>query len=263
MPSDTASARPSTSSSRPSEGSPARLTGSVRAVASLTPAERARMRTLMEETYAGVTAGGFEEDLDGKEWAILLTDPDAGRVDGFSTLGREARIVDGQRLVVLFSGDTVVARGKWGSRELPRTWGRLAFELAARERGARVLWLLISAGHRTYRFLPLFFRSFVPSATGVPDPELTRLLPLLATARFGDRYDPATGIVRLERPTPLRPGVAEPTASDEADPDVAFFLRANPGWRRGEELACLTELAPSNLTPIGRRFAGFPSAAGS
>lgn len=262
MPSDTASEPLSTSSSRPSEGASARLSGIVRAVGSLTGAERERMRLLMEETYAGVTQAGFEDDLSRKEWAILLTDPDAGLIDGFSTLGREEASVGGERIVVLFSGDTVVTRGKWGSRELPRTWGRLAFELAARERGARVFWLLISAGHRTYRFLPLFFRSFVPSATRPPRPELSRLLSVLASARFGERFDPATGIVRLERPTPLLPGVADPTASDEADPDVAFFLRSNPRWRLGEELACLTELSAENLTPIGRRFAGLSSAAG-
>jgi hypothetical protein len=38
------------------------------------------------------------------------------------------------------------------------------------------------------------------------------------------------------------------------DPHVAFFLNRNPGWRRGDELVCLTEIAFENLTPAGRRM---------
>ena len=34
---------------------------------------------------------------------------------------------------------------------------------------------------------------------------------------------------------------------------MAFFLRSNPGYLRGEELVCLTELASDNLRPLARR----------
>jgi hypothetical protein len=36
-------------------------------------------------------------------------------------------------------------------------------------------------------------------------------------------------------------------------PDVAFFLRSNPGYTQGDELVCLTELSCSNLRPLARR----------
>jgi hypothetical protein len=35
---------------------------------------------------------------------------------------------------------------------------------------------------------------------------------------------------------------------------VGFFLARNPGWREGDELVCLTEIAEGNLTPAGRRL---------
>jgi len=54
------------------------------------------------------------------------------------------------------------------------------------------------------------------------------LLAALARARYGDRYDAGSGVVRLLHPTPLRD---DPTLSRRlSDPHVAFFARANPGW---------------------------------
>ncbi len=61
-------------------------------------------------------------------------------------------------------------------------------------------------------------------------------------------------MVRLAHATPLRPGVAELESRHLRDPHVAYFTAANPGHARGDELACLTEVHPSNLTPAGRRM---------
>jgi hypothetical protein len=35
---------------------------------------------------------------------------------------------------------------------------------------------------------------------------------------------------------------------------VSHFLRCNPGHARGDELACLAEIATDNLTAAGRRI---------
>jgi hypothetical protein len=79
---------------------------------------------------------------------------------------------------------------------------------------------------------------------------------VLAIARFPGQFDPEAGVVRPENAAPLLPGVAEVTGRRLADPHVAFFVSANPGHARGDELVCLTELAVENLTPAGRRMLG-------
>ena len=78
----------------------------------------------------------------------------------------------------------------------------------------------------------------------------------LAQAKFSGRFDREAGVVRPESAAPLRSGVADVTEKRLADPHVAFFVSANPGHARGDELVCLTELAPENLTPAGRRMLG-------
>ena len=85
-------------------------------------------------------------------------------------------------------------------------------------------------------------------------PDVQAMLDTFAVAKFGSEYDPASGVVRLRHATPLREGVADLTAERLRDPLVAFFAERNPGHARGDELACLTEIARSNLTRAGERM---------
>jgi hypothetical protein len=221
--------------------------------ARLTAGERRAMRALMDRYFLGVTPAVFTRDLAGKDYAILLTGA-GGELCGFTTLAVVPVRVAGEELTVVYSGDTIVDRGARGSFALAATWVDSIRRLRAARGGGRMAWLLICSSPRTYRFLPLFFREFHPCAGRASPPTVRRRIDALAGARYGNAYDPATGVVRLPDPQPLRPEqcpVDEEAGRDEHD---RFFLRANPGWRRGDELACFTELGDDNLTAAGRRM---------
>lgn len=253
--SDTTVASP-TSTSGCSEGaaSAGRLRGSVRRVADLTARERGRMFELMTTYFADVTAARFAADLDEKKWAVVLEEAGGGRLCGFSTMMRLEAEVAGERVVALYSGDTIVEREYWGESVLPRVWSRHAFRVAADEPGRRAYWLLICSGYKTYRFLPVFFRRFYPSLDREAPRGAPEIAAALCRAKFGAEYRAAEGVVRFDRATPLQAGVAEVTEQRLRDPHVAFFHRVNPGHGAGDELVCLTELVPDNLTPAGRRM---------
>jgi len=156
---------------------------------------------------------------------------------------------------VIYSGDTIVAREAWNTSALPRGWIQSVVALRRYYPRGKYLWLLLTSGFRTYRHLPLFWKEFYPCCD-VPTPEPRRkLLDHLAIERFGARYDRASGIVRFARPQALREGLAEIPPNRLEDPHVAFFAALNPGHARGDELVCLTELTPANLTAAGRRMA--------
>jgi hypothetical protein len=128
-------------------------------------------------------------------------------------------------------------------------------QLRRRYPRGRYLWLLITSGFRTYRFLPVFWREFYPRHDVPASPHWKHTIDQLASERFGQRYDPGAGIVRLDHPQRLRGGLAGIPVGRDNDPHVAFFAARNPGHARGDELACVTELTPGNLTPAGRRMA--------
>lgn len=230
---------------------------SVVAVAALTARQREGMLALMDAHYLGVLPAVFERDLAEKESAVLLER--AGRVVGFTTIATLEMVVHDVAVTAFFSGDTVVERSARGDAALLRAWGDCVFGRASalrdREPARRVYWLLISAGYATYRFLPAFFRHYLPRREGAVSTFDRAVADALAAARYGERYDPRSGVVRLDHPTPLRPGVAD-AGLHAHDPHVAYFVERNPGHAAGDELVCLTRIDERNLTRAGLRALG-------
>jgi len=229
-----------------------RLTGRCVPRDALDAARRRSMFVLLRSHFTGVDRETFETDLAQKNWVILLED-DRGVLRGFSTLFVHAAQAANRAVTVVYSGDTIVAREWWGSPALPMTWLRAVRGITPAYGSRDVYWLLLTSGFRTYRFLPVFFREFVPRP-GRGGGE-GALLETLAAAQFGGRFDPRTGTVRLERPQVLAPELLDVPSGRARDPHVAFFLERNPGYVRGDELACLARLADDNLTPAGHRIA--------
>jgi hypothetical protein len=118
----------------------------------------------------------------------------------------------------------------------------------------RCFWLLLTSGFRTYRFLPVFWREFFPRFDQATPPEMERLREQLGRERFGSQFDSAAGVVRFTNPQKLCADLKNIPAGREQDPHTKFFLSQNPGHAGGDELVCLTELCPQNLTAAGRRM---------
>jgi hypothetical protein len=229
---------------------PGRLTGRIAPQQDLGARQRYAMFDLLSTSFSGVDRDTFETDLARKNWTILLDD-DSGQLRGFSTLlvYRSIRAP----ITVVYSGDTIVDRAWWGSSALPLTWLRAVRELTASTNGDAVYWLLLTSGYRTYRFLPVFFRDFYPRADS--EPAAKSLLDSLASEQFGELYDPSRGIVRFKRPQVLVPELLDVPQGRTRDRHVSFFLDRNPGYVRGDELACLTRFDDENFTPAARRMA--------
>jgi hypothetical protein len=115
-------------------------------------------------------------------------------------------------------------------------------------------WFLIVKGHRTYRYLSAFSIDFYPHWQ-TPTPAWAQaLMTGLGRGRFGDAYDVHRGVVSfLQSRGHLKRAWASVDPDEALRPDVAFFLRSNPGYTHGDELICLTELCSANLRPLARR----------
>ncbi len=212
-----------------------------------------KMYRLLCDHFDGVTFEHFRADIAEKNWIILLERSD--RLVGFSTLLAYETCADGQPYSVVYSGDTIVSPEAWNSSTLSRAWIESVARLRTLYPRGPYLWLLITSGFRTYRFLPVFWRDFFPRFDRDTPEHWKQLTDRFANERFGQEYDPAAGVVRFENPQRLHGSLAEIPIGRRTDPHVAFFASRNPGHLMGDELVCITELSPGNLTHAGRRTA--------
>jgi hypothetical protein len=214
--------------------------------------ERAAMFALMRGHFDGVTRQGFEADLAEKNWVVVLEAD--GKLTGFSTLMIYESGAGGEPLTVIYSGDTIVERGSWNTSALPGSWIAAVRTLRDWHPRGKLYWLLLTSGFRTYRFLPVFWREFYPRHDAPTPAETEALLSRLAVERLGGGFMPGSGVARMPRPQVLRPDLRSIPEGRISDPHIAFFLERNPGWVRGDELVCLTEISYENLTSAGRRM---------
>ena len=233
------------------------LVGQLLSVAALSHSQRRRMYGLMDQHYVNVQPETFEADLAEKQWVILLTDPVTDELCGFSTQRLLTVEANGVAVTALFSGDTIIARDKWGESALPHVWGQLALSLIDEHSEGPLYWFLISKGYKTYRFLPLFFREFYPRYDRATPREARTIIDALAGSRWADLYDSCAGVIRATAAKDrLRPGIADVTDARLRDAHVRFFRDQNPGFADGDELCCLAPLTRDNFTPAAWRVIG-------
>ena len=221
-----------------------RLRHTLRARASLTAEERARMLALMQLCYDNVDPVRFLFDLENKRDVIVLVDPArAGAIMGFSTVRIAEETLAGRRVDILFSGDTVIHPDCWGAKALQ--WGFLEYTLRHKVKNPLrpLYWLLLSKGYKTYLLLTNNFPSAFPRRGAVPAGSLRALRDRVASAWWGSAFEGEAEIVRFhDARDRVRTGVAALDPATLAHPDVAFFLAKNPRWAEGDELVCFAEI---------------------
>ena len=235
------------------ERASSRLLAHVERRSSLEGRTISQMYDLYATYYDASSPSLFEKDLGDKDWVVVLRD-ESGMLAGFSSLSVVDATVDGRSLRAVYSGDTIIERAHWGTQALAFTWLRFAGAIKAQAPDRPLYWFLIVKGHRTYRYLSAFSVDFYPHWQMPTPPWARAIMRELAYQRFDEDYDSKRGIVSFERSRGhLRPMWATVEPEEAARPDVAFFLRSNPGYTQGDELVCLTELSCSNLRPLARR----------
>ena len=209
----------------------ATTTGRLVSLPELTSENLGEMYSLLSRHFDGVAAEQFLNDTAEKNWVVLIER--CGRLVGFTTIFAYETSFEGAPISVICSGDTIVEREAWSSSTLPRVWIESVARLRQLYLRGLYLWLLITSGFRTYRFLPVFWREFFPRHEALTPPDHRRLMGHLAGERFGKTYDAESGVVRFANPQRLRGALSEIPAGRMEDSHVAFFASRNPGsrWR--------------------------------
>jgi Na+-translocating ferredoxin:NAD+ oxidoreductase RnfD subunit len=211
------------------------------------------MFELFSRYYVDVSYQKFCEDLREKTHVFLFRDRQG--IVGFSTIFRKP-LPDVAPGLFLFSGDTVVREDYWGSRLLQVAFFKFIVASKLRALGQPLYWMLISKGAKTYLMMRKNFAQSFPSSAGATPPVLQRVLERFYRWKFGESFDGKTGVIRFASSLgAVKGNLADPQGELGADPDTAHFLKLNPGYKKGEELACIAEIRIKDF--IGHVFKYF------
>lgn len=230
-----------------------KLNGIIEKREDISPARLDAMHSLLQNYFKGVTKEDFKRDLEEKNWVVTIEDA-LGRIQGFSTLLMYETTWKGEPIGVVASGDTIMDMETRGTSAFARTWLTAISTINRKFHLGKLYWLYICSGYRTYRFLPVFCEIFYPNFHSATPPEIHGLMDHLARERWGDFFIREKGIVRFPCPQILRNGISPVTRERLRNPHVEFFVKRNPGYANGDELLCLAELSPENLTRAARRL---------
>lgn len=224
-------------------------------VESISNDSRKRMFELMSENYNKVTEANFFNDLDKKQWVGLINDVD-GIIQGFTTFAIDPGTTAEDDYHVLFSGDTVLATEHWGTQVMMQGWCTSVGRFIAGDNKKPWYWYLLSKGHRTYMYLPLFFEHYYPAIEpGTQNDELKKIADRVSRNLFPDSWKPDEGILRFDESLgELKPELAEATFQKKGSPFINFFLEKNPAFNKGEELVCTALIHPDHLLRSAKKF---------
>ncbi|MGB5469161.1 MAG: hypothetical protein WBM64_01985 [Woeseiaceae bacterium] len=214
---------------------------------------RRSMYALFSTQFEQVSYEQFIRDLEEKNWVLLLRRDDDS-LGGFSCMHFYDVAIDGKPLTVVYSGDTVVSTDTWGDSALSYYWMGAIDYLRRLHKKESVYWFLLVSGYRTYRFLPVYSDYYFPRYDRPTPVEVQSIMHAVARDRFGDRYNPDTGIVQLDAPPVLQKEYRGIPENRLADPHIAFFAERNPGHEQGDELVCFAIVSEDRLTRLGRRM---------
>jgi len=223
-------------------------------ISRVTENEKLEMFNLIKSYFSNFKKETFLKDMAEKDWVIVLREL-GEKVFGFSTIQVIPETVDSREVIYVFSGDTIVDPKYWQTNMLAPAFGFFMHRMIEDFKGYPIYWFLITKGYRTYRFLPLYFRKYYPAYNRETPPEYDRLLKFICTAKFGECYNPETGVIGFNGVKDrLNDRMCTVPESKKRNPHIKFFLEKNPYYYRGDELACIADISKENLNELSYRI---------
>lgn len=203
-----------------------------------------RMYILMEQNYNYVSFKAFRTDLSNKQLIGILKD-DKEEIQGFTTFAINPCNTGTTSYNILFSGDTIISPAYWGTQELAKGWCQTVGGLIAGSPQKKWYWFLLSKGHRTYMYLPLFFEKYYPTFDKDKEDNLFPIINSCAEAMYGNYWKPERGVISFdESHGELKNPFHKTTKNNK---HVQFFLKSNPYFYKGDELTCMADLSIDNF----------------
>ncbi len=199
---------------------------------------------LYQQYYDDVSFEKFHSDLSQKQKVIVIFEKSTGILRGFSALLIKNLEIDGKKVRVIYSGDTIIDEAHRGSRALTSEFFKNIVLERIKNPLTPVWWFLISKGYKTYLLLANNYNHYYPRVEVITPKFYQDLLDKISLSFFGENYDPSTGIISFSNKSEKLKDFTAPITEGMISkyPKIKFFVEKNPSWQEGDELACIGEV---------------------
>lgn len=206
------------------------------------------MFVLMAKNYDHMSRVSFEKDLAVKQYVGMIASEDDELV-GFTTYAVNPKGSGTENYNIIFSGDTIIDPAHWGTQIIVKGWTMSVGWISKSDQLKKWYWYLMSKGHRTYLYLPLFFESYYPAPEPGPEQYLFKSIAHeVSNLLYGEYWKPEKGIIEFsDNQGSLKKELSDDSFKKSKSPNIAFFLEKNPGFEKGDELVCITEISADNF----------------
>ena len=206
-----------------------------------------RMFILMQENYDYINQDNFNNDLLNKDYIGLLID-NKNIIQGFTTYLINPKKYFHKKYNILFSGDTVISEDFVGTQALAIGWCETVAFFIRKYPRKKLLWYLMSKGHRTYLYLPYFFKKYYPAIDkNINNNHYKEIINECSSHIFCENWNPKKGIVQFNDKVGQIKQQHIKKLYSKKNRYIDFFLEKNPGFSNGDELICMAEISSENL----------------
>jgi hypothetical protein len=159
----------------------------------------------------------------------------------------------GRSLSIIATGHVLIREHARGRNLLQKLGFRIFIATRLRHPFQPIYWFFETFSYKSYLLLPRNFRDFWPRFDRLTPAGPAALIEQLATETYGPAWRPARGVVVRSGQKRLRVTAAPVILGPDADPNLTFFARSNPGHAEGDMLVCLCPLTVANWLCVARR----------
>ncbi|NML47455.1 hypothetical protein HHL11_27140 [Ramlibacter sp. G-1-2-2] len=185
----------------------------------------------------------------------LYRDPGDGSLVGMAAIHVEPLEFRGRKLVVIFTSHAIVDERFRGHNLLQRAGARTYLRSCLRHPLRSKFWVFDTFSYRSYLLLTRNMHAFWPRRERATPEWEAAFMDHYGRLRYGEDWGEA-GIVRRSPHKRLLPGTARVDADKLRNPDIAYYVEANPGHAEGDMLLCICPLNWANWWGILSRAAG-------
>lgn len=214
-------------------------------VEALLDEHKERMFEIFQKYYANTSYETFLKDLSDKDIVFLLLDQKDQQIQGFSTLKNLKVSFENKIYHASFSGDTIIEKAYWGQGALGVAFLKYLLLQKLKNPFRPYYWFLISKGYKTYLLMANNFPVHYPRFEKETPRKEQDLIHSLGEVLYGSSYKKNLGLIRFDDSTQkdaLKGDVAPITVDLLKNDRISYFVKKNPDWIKGDELACLAEM---------------------